>query len=142
MKKTFAISLLALAAGVVHAAAPDSVDGWSRVASSTNQGLVYFIKNKSVDLSKNAGGDTIVYAVGMQINRESQREVYQFYVKVSACTDEYGMLYRTTTEGKYIGESPFAFNQGSVGAAIAETLCAVLDNARKTPTNGKSKSSV
>jgi hypothetical protein len=142
MKKTFIATLLALATVTAFSqtAAPAKEFGWTEIASNTSRAKVYSIKDKSVAINKNNRGDTIVVGVGKTYDTATNRsEVNKWYVSLTDCEAEVGMLTILETDGKFVNDIAFAFNQGSVGAAIAETLCSVYKQATSGgTTKGKS----
>jgi hypothetical protein len=137
MKKHIIATFLALAAVTTIAHAEN---GWTEVASNVNGGRVYAIKDKSVTIDKNNRGTIIVVGTGRITNTvDKTSAVGRWYVSLTDCDNEMGMLTILETDGRFISDTAFVFNQGSVGAAIAETLCSVYKQATSGgTTKGKS----
>jgi hypothetical protein len=138
MKKHAIATLLTLAAVATFAYAGD---GWTEITSNNNRERVYSIKEQSVKIDKNNRGTIIVVGTGRVVNTVKRTsEVSRWYVSLQDCDNEMGMLTMLETDGSFISDTAFVFNQGSVGATIAETLCMVYKQIAKenTPTKGKS----
>lgn len=135
MKKTFAIALLAFTTFA------QAGDGWTEVAVSFDHSRVYSIKDKSVMIDKNDRGTIVVVGTGRITSPQTKSsEVNKWYVSLSDCDNEMGMLTKLEVDGHFINDTPFVFGQGSIGATIAEVMCKVYKHLAKenTPTNGKS----
>jgi hypothetical protein len=125
MKKLVIATVLSLTAlaSFAQTAAPPKEFGWTEIATNDNRAKIY---SKSVSIDKNNRGDVIVVGVGRAFDSVTNRsEVNKWYVTISDCDAEVGMLTVLDTNGKFVNDIPFAFNQGSVGAAVAEALCGV-----------------
>jgi hypothetical protein len=129
MKKSV-LALLLLVSGIAHSA-QEPVKRWVQIAD--NNIAKYYLKDYSIKFSKNDAGIPIVFGIGMRVGKDKSRQVFQYYVKTAACTNEYGVVYWATTEGVYVGEADFAFKQGTVGSNIAEGLCSALDHDKRPP---------
>lgn len=130
MKKVAIVISMCLASAVYSAESD-----WTPVTG--NDTSVFSIKNGSVEISKNDGGETIVLGTGRISHKSTTKTVVEmWYVKLSTCARQLGKLFTADTDGKIKGTNEFAFGQGSVASRIGEILCYVAtEQANKSPTD-------
>ncbi len=117
------------------AAAPVMAQEWIRISRS-HDGDEYSAKAGSFELTRNKAGRQIAVVVGSTSSASKRTTTYnKWYVQTSDCEAGMGKLVVLNVSGEFEFETEFVKGGRSVSAGIADTICALYDNARQRNQN-------
>lgn len=126
IKKLFVFAAMALAY-----AGQASAQEWVRIANS-NGGDIYSAKSGSFELTRNKAGRQIAVVVGSTYWSAKKQYTYaKWYVTADDCDAGMGKLVVLQVNGEFDWDTDFVKGGQSISAGVADTICALYDEAKK-----------
>lgn len=122
--KRIAITTIAIATSL-SANADDP--NWTKITSN-NDGVVWYIKNGSLEFTATKNETPIALVVGrVNWGKNKKINLNKWYVSAEDCAQEMGKVVTLDIGGSYLFETDFVFKAGTVASNLAEVICGIAD---------------